>query len=155
MSLQNPCVSTDFRKFGWSFVDFICIYFLHKMMKFFIVIFSAWISSTSTKHFFSQKYNRNIIHLLKFIFMDFFWLLGFWQEFHWFYISIFKKLQIIYAFRKNFIWWYYQPPLEDIIFGSWENYLTIWMFIVWESLFFLIINQKVWYSGIYLCFIFS
>ena len=102
MSLQNPCVSIDFRKFFWSFLIFIGIYFFffffHKMMKFYIVIFSAWISSTSTKPFFSQKYNRNIFHLLKFIFMDFFWLLSFWQEFHWFYISIFKKLQTIYQY---------------------------------------------------------
>ena len=99
--LQNACVSTDFRKCCWSFLVFIGIYFFfffHKMMKFYIVIFSAWISSTSTKPFFSQKYNRNIFHLLKFIFMDFFWLLSFWQEFHWFYISIFKKLQTIYQY---------------------------------------------------------
>ena len=112
-------------------------------MKFYIAIFSAWISSTSAKHFFSQKYNRNIFDLLKFISMDFFWLFGFLQESHWFYTFIFKILHIIYSY------WY---QLLVLLFGrispgaiishhlkiqsvGLEKDLTICMFTVWESLF--------------------
>ena len=71
-------------------------------MKFYIAIFSAWISSTSAKYFFSQKYNRNIFDLLKFTSMDIFWLFGFWQEPNWFYASIFKNYILFINIATNF-----------------------------------------------------
>ena len=74
------------------------LFFFHKIMKFYIPIFYAWISSTSAKDFFSQIFKRNIFDLLKFTSMDFFWLFGFWQESHWLYNSVFKKLHIIYQY---------------------------------------------------------
>ena len=118
-------------------------FFSHKMMKFYIAIFSAWISSTSVKHCFSQKYHRNIFDLLKFTSRDFFGLFCFWHESHWFYNSIFKKLHIIYQYCCQLL----MVLLERISLGAiishhlkiqslgLEKDLTIWMFTVWELLF--------------------
>ena len=130
-SISAKPIGSQWFKVLLEFLVFTCIFYFHKMMKFYIAIFSAWISSTSAKHFFSQKHNRSMFDLMKFTFMDLFWLFGFWQESHRFYISIFKKLHIIYqyllptshaTFRENFTWCYYQPPLEDLIFGPWERF---------------------------------
>ena len=77
----------------------LCLFFFHKTMKFYIAIFSAWISSSSVKHFFPQKYNRNVFDLLKFTSMDFFltvWLLTGIPLILYFYF--FKKLHIIYQY---------------------------------------------------------
>ena len=100
--------------------------------------FLAWISSTSAKHFFSQKYYRNIFDLRKFTSMDFF---CFWQESHRFYTSIFKRLHIIYQYCYQLLMLLLGRILPGAIIShhlkiqslSLEKDLT--MFTVWESLF--------------------
>ena len=131
-------------------------------MKFYIAIFSAWISSTSAKYFFSQKYNRNIFDLLNLLLWIFSDCLAFDRnptDFMPLFLKIIYYLSILLptshaAFMENFTWCYCQPPLEDLIFGSWErfDYLNVYSLRI---TFFLIINQKVWYPGIYSCCIFS
>ena len=113
------------------------------MRKFYKVIFRAWISSTSAKHFFSQKYNRNTFHLLKFTSMYFFWLFGFWQKSHWFHTSISKKLHIIYQYCSQLLMLLFGRISSGAIIShhlkiqclGLEKDLTIWTFTVWESLF--------------------
>ena len=141
----KPIGSHWFKKVLLAFFSLhLYLIFFHKMMKFYIAIFSAWTSSTSAKHFFSQKYNRNIFDLLKFTSMDFFWLFGFWQESHWFYNSVFKKLHIIYQYCYQLLMLLLGRISPGAIIShhlkieslSLEKDLTIWMFTVWESLFF-------------------
>ena len=92
-SLPKPIRSHWFKRVLLEFFSlYLYLFLFHKMMEFYKAIFSAWISSTSAKHFFSQKYNRNIFDLLKFTCVDFFRLFGFWQESHW-----------IYTVLKNYI----------------------------------------------------
>ena len=118
-------------------------FFSHKMMKFYIDIFSAWTSSTSAKHFLSQKNKRNVFDLLKFTSMDFFWLFGILQESHWFYTSIFKKLHIIYQYCYQLLMLLLGRILPGAIIShdlkiqslGFEKDLNILMFTVWESLF--------------------
>ena len=105
-NLRTPIGSHWFKKVLLELFNLhLYLFFFHKMMKFYKAIFSAWISSTSVKHFFSQKYNRNIFDLLKCTSMDFFRLFRFWQESHWFYTSFLKKnyIHIIYQCCYQFL----------------------------------------------------
>ena len=96
-SLQKPVGSHWFKKFCVSCLVFTSIYsFFIKWWKYYKAIFSTWISSTSAKLFFSQKYSWNIFDVLKCTSMDFFRLFGFWQESHRFYTSFFLKKLYIY-----------------------------------------------------------
>ena len=90
-----------------------------------------------------KKYSRNTFDLLKFISMEFFPLFGCWQESHWFYNFIFKKLHIIYQYcYQHLILLLGRISPGAIIshhlkiqcLGLGKD-LTIWMFTVWESLF--------------------
>ena len=115
--------------------------FIHKNDEILHSHFLAWISSTSPKHIFSQKYNRNIFDLLKFTSMDFSLLFGFWQESHWFYTSVVKKLHIIYQYCYQLLMLLLGRISPRAIIShhlkiqslGLEKDLT--MFTVWESLF--------------------
>ena len=90
--LRKPIGSQWFKKVLLEFLVFNGIYsFFIKWWNSTKPFFFSWISSTSVKPFFSQKYSRNIYDLLNFTSMDFFWLFGFWQESHWFYTSFLRK----------------------------------------------------------------
>ena len=96
------------------------------------------------KQYFCQTIflTRNIIDLLKFTSVDFFWLFDFWQESHWFYTSIFKKLHVIYQYCYQLLMQLLGRISPGAIAShhlkiqclSLEKDLTIWMFTVWESL---------------------
>ena len=99
------------------------------------------------------QYNKNIFGLLECT--DFFRVFDFWWESHFFYISFLKNLHILYQYCYLLLillnlnlTCYYQPPFEGSIFESWErfDYRSVLRF---DNHFFLIIKQKVGYTGIY------
>ena len=85
--------------------------FFHKVMKFYIAIFSARKSSTSAKHFFSQKCNRNIFTEIYFygFFLTVWILTGIPLILYLYFYKITYYLSILLptshaAFRENFTW---------------------------------------------------
>ena len=126
--------------FCWSFLVF-TFFQLVNNDELYKTNFSLWISSTSDKRFFSQKYNINTFDLLKLTSMYFVQSFGFWEESHWFIPIILKNFIWFINIATNFSFCFleklYLVLLLAIIWKSrnLEKSLTIWMFTVWESLF--------------------
>ena len=57
--------------------------------------------------------------------MDFFGMLGFWQESHWFYTSIFKKLHTIYQHHNSSCCFYGEFHLVLLSATTWRSNLWV------------------------------